>query len=194
MTFTTRVSGDGLGVELAVYGLQSFERALRQFNPAVAREMDRSIRQALVATRSVARSRIPDDSPMKGWRTTPAARGRSRGGAGWPAWDASAMRSGIQIRKGQARGRGRTSIAVAWRLESSQAAATIFDKAAVGRTSVGQQFIANLNQGNGKAQRVLWPAWLATRRLAIVQIEDAIGKAQRAFQSQIDAIDSRGAA
>jgi hypothetical protein len=192
---TTRVARDSLGIDIAVYGLRELERALKAFSPDVAKEMNGSIRSALNVTRDRARARIPNQSPMSGWSSTGSGRGRSRGGAGWPGFDPSRARAGITVRKGNARNaRGRSTLAVAWRLESRDPAATIFDKSAVGHSSVGRQFVDNLNTGFGKSQRVLWPAWLQTRTLALAEVEAAINRAQQRLQQAADRIDGRGAA
>lgn len=181
-------SGPG-GVAIKVYGLAQLERALRSLDPDVVKEMNGAIRRALNDTRDTARSRIWDEPPMSGWSTKPATVGRTRGGAGWPEWNPSEMRAGITVRKGAERGL-RTGVAVAWRVRSDQAAATIYDKAADGHSARGSQFVANLNR-RGKAQRDLWPAWLATRRHALADIEAAVNRAQRRLQQRADQIDGR---
>lgn len=181
--------GRSTGVELNVYGLEQTERALKALAPEVGKALDKAIRQALNKTRDAARGRIPDTPPMSGWRTTGATRGRSRGGAGWPAWDAGKARAGISVRRGQARGRRLSSVAVAWRVQSTDGAGTIFDKATEGHGSVGEQFIANLDR-EGKAQRVLWPAWLATRDDALRTINTEIDHAEAVVQRLVDANDA----
>jgi hypothetical protein len=185
-------SGRSTGVELNVYGLQQTERALKAIAPEVGKALDKAIRQALNKTRDAARGRIPDTPPMSGWRTGSAARGRARGGAGWPGWDAGKARAGIKVGKGQARGRRLSSVAVAWRVQSSDGAGTIFDKSAQGHSPVGEQFVRNLDRFS-KAQRVLWPAWLATRDEALRTIEVEIHHAESVVQRFIDA-EGRGAA
>lgn len=175
-----------VGVEIAVYNLAEVQRALKAIAPTVEKEMNRAIRTALNETRDVARARIPDSPPMSGWRQGAAAKGRSRGGAGWPGWNPGAMRAGITVGRGNGRGRRISSINVAWRLQSSEAAATIFDKAAEGHSSVGEQFVSNLHDREGTAQRVLWPAWLATRKVALEEVAAAIGRAEQVVQSYID--------
>jgi len=183
-------SSQKIGVEIAVYNLAQVERALKALAPEVGKGMNTAIRTALNVTRDEARRRIWDTPPMSGWSTTPAGKGRSRGGAGWPAWDTGRMRAGITVNKGQARGtQGLAAIAVAWRLQSTEAAATIFDKATESHSTVGAQFIENLNN-RASAQRVLWPAWLKTRQQALQSVEAAIRHAEAVVQSQIDANDA----
>ena len=182
--------GEG-GVAIKVYGLAQLERALRQLDPDVAKEMNSSIRRSLNAARDAARARIWDEPPMSGWSTKGATVGRTRGGAGWPEWNPSEMRSGITVRKGAERGI-RTGVAVAWRIRSDSPAATIYDKAENGHSARGTQFISNLNR-RAKAQRDLWPAWLATRKHALADIEAAVNRAQRRLQQRADQIDGRSA-
>lgn len=181
--------GRSHGVELNVYGLQQTERALKALAPEVGKAMNKAIRAALNKTRDAARARIPDTPPMSGWRGSAAKRGRARGGAGWPAWDAGKARAGISVNRGQARGRRLASVAVAWRLQSTDGAGTIFDKSAEGHTPVGEQFVRNLDR-EGKAQRVLWPAWLATRDDAMRVINTEIDHAEAVVQRLVDANDA----
>lgn len=193
MPAVSRVDSGQYGVSMAVYGLAELERALKALAPDVRKQMDRSIRASLRDVTGAARRRLPSRPPLSGWSTTGAARGRTRGGAGWPAWDASKGRAGIQVRRGSPWARRRTTLAVAWRVESAEASATIFDKAAQGHSPRGENLVAVLNERFGKSQRVLWPAWLATRAKAMSTIEAAIGDAERELQRRVDAIDGRAA-
>lgn len=181
--------GSFVGVEVSVYGLAQTQRALKSLAPEAEKALSRGIRTALNKARDKARARIPTTPPMSGWRTGAAARGRSRGGAGWPAWDASKARAGITVGRGAARGTRRTStLSVAWQLRSTDAAGTIFDKSANSSTPVGAQFIANLDRA-GRAQRVLWPAWLEEREDAMRTIEAEIHKAEAVVQRLLDEVE-----
>lgn len=181
-------SQQSVGIE--IHGLQQLDRALRQLSPDVGKQMNRSIRTSLNKVRDTARGRIGSDSPMSGWSTSPARRGRTRGGQGWPAFDAGAARAGITVRKGSEYGL-RSGVSVAWRVRSENSVATIIDKAATSHSARGRQFIANLDRRSGKSQRILWPAWLATRRVALTQIRVAVSEAEKALQERADKIDGR---
>lgn len=188
-------SQEGFGVELQVYGLQQIETALKALQPAVKAALDKEIRDALGVTLDLARGLIPADSPMSGWSLNAARRGQSRGGAGWPAWSADTMRSGIKVGRGSMRGtRGLSSISVAWQIRSTDAAATIFDKAGTktGGTGTGVQFIKNISAATGRPagrQKVLWPAWLKTRVEAMKRIQEAIDAASESLNKAIERED-----
>lgn len=193
MVAISRVDSGEFGVSVAIYGLAELERTLKSMAPDLRKQMDKGIRDGLRPTLTAARARIPSNPPLSGWSTTGAASGRTRGGVGWPAWDPRGGRAGISVRRGSPWGRRRTTVAVAWRIESRDASATIFDKAVSGHSPQWQNFVAVLTERFGKSQRVLWPAWLATREAAMTSVENAVRDAEAALQSRVDAIDGRAA-
>ena len=197
------VSRADYGVEIAVYGLAKTEKVLRQLaisgdgeSGEVVQILNSEIRQALNVTRDNARKRIPSEPPMSGWSKNSVKRGRTRGGSGWPSWDAGKARGGIKVGKGQSsKAKSLTTISVAWRLESSDAAGTIYDKAGTKTQGSGSgvQFIKNIAAASGvntPHQRVLWPAWLATRSEALASISTAIHKMEARFNAILDRMDS----
>jgi hypothetical protein len=97
---------------------------------------------------------------MSGWRKADAARGKTRGGAGWPGWNAGEIKSKINKTKAQGKVRGDYTTSAGALLNKS-AAGSIFEvagrktNATAGRTS-SAQFLRNLGNRFGKASRVVW--------------------------------------
>jgi hypothetical protein len=97
---------------------------------------------------------------MSGWRKADAARGKTRGGAGWPGWNAGEIKSKISKTKAQGKVRGDYTTSAGALLNKS-AAGSIFEvagrktNATAGRTS-SAQFLRNLGNRFGKASRVVW--------------------------------------
>jgi hypothetical protein len=178
----TLSSGNGLGVEVAVYGLQQTERALHALAPDVEKALNKEIRESLNVVRDLARGLVPADSPMSGWTKS-----------GRYGWNPDVMRVGMTVGRGSARGtRGLSTISVAWQLRSNQAAATIYDKAGTKTegSGTGVQFIRNIRAASGrKGQRLLWPAWLMHREATMKRIEEAIHRAEQKLQQAIDQAD-----
>jgi len=213
------VSRADYGVEIAVYGLANVQKVLRQLSGTdaefgeVSKVLDTEIRQALNKTRDNARKRIPTSPPMSGWYadksdagyrnwwrvqagSTRRARRKDGSVGGWPVWDASKARTSLKVGKGQSSDRhakGLSSISVAWRLEQTDAAGTIYDKAGQrsdGKTPQGVAFVRVLRERRGNAQRVLWPAWMETRAEAIASINASIRKMEERMNALIARMDN----
>lgn len=69
-----------------VEGADQALRALRTMEPEVAKQVGREISGVGRSIAAYIKSNGPPTSPMTGWRAVNATRGRSRNGAGWPAW------------------------------------------------------------------------------------------------------------
>lgn len=122
-------------VSVRVVGADKALKALRSLEPSIARQVGQEVGQvgARIQDRVVASA--PSQPPMSGWRTTAAKSGRSRGGAGWPAWEnigATSRRSGMSVR-----------------VTTTSAVAAIYESAGArsdGASSQGEQFIRNLSR------------------------------------------------
>jgi hypothetical protein len=68
--------------------------------PETAKQVGREISKVGKDIAAYIKSNAPSEPPMSGWRTVPAAQGRTRGGAGWPAWSgisAGSARRGASV-------------------------------------------------------------------------------------------------
>jgi hypothetical protein len=100
---------------------------------------------------------------MSGWRKADAAKGRVRGGKGWPGWNAGEIKSKITKTKAQGKVRGDYTTSAGALLNKS-AAGAIFEvagrqasgtKKMFAQTSSGQ-FLRTLENRFKKASRVVW--------------------------------------
>jgi len=79
---------------------------------------------------------------------------KTRGGKGWPGWDAAAIQKGIVKTKAEGKVRGDFTTS-AGALKNNSAAGAIFEVA--GRRNKGSVFVKSLEkQGFGDASRLIW--------------------------------------
>lgn len=148
-------------------------KALSLMEPAVAKNVGKEIRSAGSLIAAVAKANAPQQPTMSGWRETDATRGRTRGGAGWPAWETP----GVSVRR-----KGGAVV-----VSSTGAVAAIYESAGKnglgGLSRNGGQFIRN-NSRYGRLQthgkrtgRLMIPAVAATYPAVIAQITKACERA-----------------
>lgn len=178
--------------DVVLIGLRDTKKALKDYAPDVLKQMNAEIRGVGKSLTLVAKADIPEAPPMRGWRQVPASAGRTRGSAGWPAWDPAAIRKGIKFKTGGRRTKG-SAISDAYSLVNDSAAGAIFEVA--GRRSngsgTGVDFINNLNKVR-QASRAIWAA-LDDRGKREIQdaIVQAIDKAERELQARLAAANDR---
>lgn len=172
-------------MRITVTGARETLREIKTLDIELRRQTWKSMRSASKPMLNAARGLVPASPPMRNWRTVEATRGRTRGGAGWPAWDAPSKGVKVKI-GGRARRNDRT-----WpllRLTQADAAGAIYDMA--GRKSSGNgpqgvAFINNLNRIRS-ASRSIWPA--AEQHSDDVQrgVLEALAVAEAHIQRRID--------
>ena len=145
---------------IVLTGIKETLDALKDFDKDAVRRFNKVINNELAGAERDAHNLISEKPPMSGWRKSDAARGKTRGGAGWPGWNAGEIRSKITKTKAQGKVRGDYTTSAGALLNKS-AAGSIFEvagrktKATAGRTS-SAQFLRNLGNRFGKASRVVW--------------------------------------
>ena len=141
-------------------GVKETLTALKDFDKDAVKRFNKVINTELAGAERDAKGLISEDPPMSGWRKADAAKGRTRGGAGWPGWNASEIQSKIikTKAKGKVRGDYTTS---AGALLNKSAAGSIFEVA--GRKTKSSmaggssaQFLRTLGNRFGAASRVVW--------------------------------------
>jgi uncharacterized protein YfaP (DUF2135 family) len=141
------------GVKETLAALKDFDKdAVKRFNKVINSELSGAERDA--------KGLISEDPPMSGWRKADAAKGRTRGGAGWPGWNAAEIQSKITKTKASGKVRGDYTTSAGALLNKS-AAGSIFEVA--GRKTKSSmaggssaQFLRTLGNRFGKASRVVW--------------------------------------
>ena len=164
-------------------GADAALRALRTLEPETAKQVGRDIKKAGDGIAAHIRANAPKQPPMSGWRETAATTGRTRGGAGWPAWapiGASISRRG-------------TSVIVT----STGASAAIFESAGAKNPNGvsaphpdGAQFIRNLSREGALVQSGKKKGRLA--RAAIKQLyPQALKDVEAACDRATEAVNRR---
>lgn len=150
------------GIQETLDALKAFDKdAVKRFNKVINDELKGAERDAKALITAVAGYNA-GNTPMSGWRKADAARPRSttRGGAGWPGWDAGKIQAGIVKTKAQGKVRGNYTTS-AGALLNKTAAGVIFEvagketKPGSGRGS-GNQFLRTLGNRFKAASRVVW--------------------------------------
>jgi hypothetical protein len=145
---------------IVLTGIKETIDALKEFDKDAVKRFNKVINTELAGAQKDARNIISEDPPMSGWRKADAAKGRVRGGKGWPGWNAGEIKSKITKTKAQGKVRGDYTTSAGALLNKS-AAGAIFEvagkktKAGFGGGS-GQQFLRTLGNRFGKASRVVW--------------------------------------
>ena len=148
---------------IVLKGIKETLDALKEFDKDAVKRFNKVINTELTGAQRDARNIISDQPPMSGWRKEDAAKGRTRGGKGWPGWDAGEIKSKITKTKAQGKVRGDYTTSAGALLNKS-AAGAIFEvagkvasgtKAMTAQTSSGQ-FLRTLGNRFGKASRVVW--------------------------------------
>jgi hypothetical protein len=145
---------------IVLYGIKETLDALKEFDKDAVKRFNKVINTELAGAERDAKNIIQDRPPMSGWRKADAAKGRTRGGAGWPGWDAGEIKSKITKTKAQGRVRGNYTTSAGALLNKS-AAGAIFEVAGK-KTKAGfgggssAQFLRTLGNRFGNASRVVW--------------------------------------
>ena len=158
---------------IKVKGADEAVRVLQTMEPIFAKEIKKEITSAGRLVADYAKQKAPTESTMRGWREIPAARGRTRGGAGWPGWE----NPGVRVSR-----RG-ASVVIA----STGAVAAIYESAGKnglnGLSPTGGQFIRNnsrhgrLVKAGERTGRLMIPAIKATYPEVIKRIQEACDRA-----------------
>jgi uncharacterized protein YfaP (DUF2135 family) len=148
---------------IVLSGIKETLDALKEFDKDAVKRFNKVINTELAGAERDAKGLIDEDPPMSGWRKADAIRGKTRGGAGWPGWNAGEIKSKITKTKVQGKVRGDYTTSAGALLNKS-AAGAIFEiagrqasgtKKMFAQTSSGQ-FLRTLENRFKKASRVVW--------------------------------------
>lgn len=174
------------GIKETLANLKEFDKdAVRRFNKVINAELSGAARDA--------KGLIDEEPPMSGWRKSDAAKGKTRGGAGWPGWNAGEIRSKITKTKAQGKTRGDYTTSAGALLNKS-AAGSIFEVA--GRVASGTkrmtaqsssgQFLRTLGNRFGKASRVVWSVVDKDRARIEANVNRALEEAKAELQRHLN--------
>jgi hypothetical protein len=140
---------------IVLIGIKETLKSLEQFDKDAVKEFNKVINSELRSAKKDAQGFVTAKPPLSGWNTQPARNPRSRGGAGWPAWDQSIIKAGISSSKAEgkvSRSKGYTTSAGS--LKNKSAAGVIYELA--GRQNKSSKFNKNLEAQEGNASRLIW--------------------------------------
>ncbi len=109
---------------IVLTGIKETLDALKDFDKDAVRRFNKVINNELAGAERDAHNLINEKPPMSGWRKVDAARGKTRGGAGWPGWNAGEIKSKITKTKAQGSG-GVTTGGLIWLLICCCTAASV---------------------------------------------------------------------
>lgn len=162
-----------------IVGLDETVRALRQFDPAALKEMNKTIYQAMKIAQIDARQLSPTISPLSGW-ARPVKEGK------WSrlTFEAKPIKMGLKTKIDRARKRGNWT-SKAYLLINADPAGNIYEWAGRhnGKTAQGTRFIKAIrDQSNvtvrGKQGRIAYKAVEDNRPEIITKSNAAIAKAE----------------
>jgi hypothetical protein len=169
---------------IVLTGLKETLKALGDFDKDAVKEFNKVINKELSSVKKEAQGYVEAKPPLSGWATQPARNPRSRGGAGWPAWDQSIIKSGISTSKAEGKVR-KDYTTSAGAIKNKSAQGVIYELA--GRRSRGNgTFIKNLEGNVGDASRLIWKAVDKNRNKIEKNVFDALERAKRTLQQNLD--------
>ena len=156
-------------------GLRQALDTLREVDPVLYREGQKMLRRDAKPLVDDARSRVPRQSPLSGWKE-----GSGRGGGGFPNWESGSQRKiNLRVRRERVRGMGGRRVLV--RVVQGSASGSVFDMA--GRKNRGNPIDKSLNSaGFPSASRSMWPAAEAN----LDNVERAVRKSVKAMEDYIN--------
>ena len=170
---------------IVLTGVKETLKALESFDKQAVKEFTKVINSELRIAKQDARGFVAGEPPLSGWNTSPAVKPRSRGGAGWPAWDQSVIKAGISSTKAEGKvnkSKGYTTSAGA--LKNRSAAGVIYELA--GRTNKTGRFIKNLEGAVGGASRLIWKSVDKNKDRIERNVSDALEKAKSTLQKNLN--------
>jgi hypothetical protein len=169
---------------IVLTGVKETLQALQDFDKDAVKRFTKVINSELKSAKQDAQSYVNPEPPLSGWSTQPARNPRSRGGAGWPAWDQSIIRQGISSTKAEGKVRADYTTS-AGALKNRSAAGVIYELA--GRKNKGKgTFNKNLTGKDDKASRLIWKSVDKNKDRIIKNVFSAFGDVKSKLQKNLD--------
>lgn len=171
------------GLKETIAGLKAMdEESLKKFRAVINKELG----QAKIDSQAL----IHDLPPLSGWSKEPPKNGWTRGGQGWPAWDAGAIRNGITVSKSKGKVRKSDYTTSAGALINAHPAGVIYEvagrKGNKGTTKAGSYFKTVITNRFGNASRVVWKIVDRDREKIEKNFEKAVEEAKADLQKVFD--------
>ena len=173
---------------LVLIGVKETLKALEAFDKEAVRNFNKVLNNELGSAKTEAQSLVSDTPPLSGWNTQPAAKPRSRNGAGWPAWDQSIIKQGISSSKAEGKVR-RDYTTNAGALKNKSAAGVIYEVAGRKNKSAGKnKFISNLSSKDNPfmPSRLIWHVVDKNRSRIIENVSRAFDDVKSKLQKNLE--------
>ena len=168
---------------IVLFGVKDTVKALEQFDKNAVKEFNKLVNSELNSAKKEAQGFVKSEPPLSGWNTQPARNPRTRGGAGWPAWDQSVVKAGISVTKAERKVR-RDYTTNAGALKNRSAAGVIYELS--GRENKTGNFIKNLEGKVGNASRLVWRAVDKNRPKIEKNVEQALNGLKAQLQKNLN--------
>ena len=171
---------------IVLYGVKETQQALEKFDKDAVKAFNKLVNTELGNAKKEAQGFVKSEPPLSGWNTQPARNPRSRGGAGWPAWDQSIVKSGISVSKAERKVR-RDYTTSAGALKNRSAAGVIYELAGrENKTSGKNGFISNLENKVGNASRLIWRSVDKNKAQIEKNVSDALDDLKLKLQKNLE--------
>jgi hypothetical protein len=177
---------------IVLTGIKETLDALKEFDKDAVKRFNKVINTELAGAQRDAKNLISEQPPMSGWRKADAAKpSKTRGGAGWPGWNAGEIQSKITKTRAEGKVRKGDFTTSAGALLNKSAAGAIFEvagrKTAAGfGTSSSAQFLRTLGNRFGKASRVVWRVVDKDRIKIQANVAKALNEAEAQLQRELN--------
>jgi hypothetical protein len=176
---------ENLEIKADFYGLATLRKAIREIDPELAKQLNKSVQRPVRDVYNSARRMVKDADVPSGWKQ------RTSGPRGWGdptqrGWDNNKVRSGIKMNAARKRTRG--GVTPLYRIVNLSPAGAIYEYARVARTPQGVSFIRKLNEQ--RPSRLIYKAWddAGGADSVIPAINEAIAEVYVEFEKQIKSV------
>lgn len=198
--------------KMVLSGLKETLDGLKEFDKKAVRKFTAVINKELSALQNEAKALVPTLPPMSGWQTKASANPhktvenggkrsvQSRGGEGWPGWNAGVVAAGITKTRAEGRVSGDFTTS-AGALKNKSAAGKIFEGAGYSNKSrkstvtsgkgSGEQFKRTLSNRFGKASRLDWLVAFKHRVDVMNEVSKALEEAKRELRTRLESQKSK---
>jgi hypothetical protein len=171
---------------IVLYGVKETQKALEKFDKDAVKAFNKLVNSELNNAKKEAQGFVKTEPPLSGWNTQPPRNPRSRGGAGWPAWDQSVIKSGISVSKAERKVR-KDYTTNAGALKNRSAAGVIYELSGRDNKSSGKNnFISNIEKKVGNASRLVWRSVDKNRPRIERNVAEALEDLKRKLQKNLE--------
>ena len=166
-----------------IRGLNQALATLKEVDPALYRIGQKMLRRDAKPLVDDARSRVPRQSPLSGWKEGGGSAAQRSGASRFPAWETSAQRKiNLRVRRERVKGMGGRRVLV--RVVQGSASGAVFDMA--GRKNRGNPIDRSLQSaGFPAASRSMWPAADANLGAVERSIRHSVEEMERYINDQL---------